>query len=81
MTRERGNMVDQINAEVDKATFIVREVSPHHRTILRQAAKARSMKMGDMLGQILEMYEATILHPEQTGREIMSAVGIEPVTR
>jgi hypothetical protein len=39
------------------------------------------MKMGDMLGQILEMYEATILHPEQTGREIMSAVGIEPVTR
>ena len=74
-------MVDQTASRAEKATFIVREVSAHHRTILRQAAKARSMKMGDMLGQILEMYEATILHPEQTGREIMSAVGIEPVTR
>ena len=74
-------MVDHTASRAEKATFIVREVSDHHRTILRQAAKARSMKMGDMLGQILEMYEATILHPEQTGREIMSAVGIEPVTR
>ena len=74
-------MVDQTASRAEKATFIVREVSDNHRNILRQAAKARSMKMGDMLGQILEMYEATILHPEQTGREIMSAVGIEPVTR
>ena len=74
-------MVDQTASRAEKATFIVREVSDHHRTILRQAAKARSMKMGDMLGQILEMYEATILHPDETGREIMSALGIEPVTR
>ena len=40
-----------------KTSFLVREVDEGSRTILREAAKARSINMGDMLGKFCEVYK------------------------
>ena len=64
-----------------KTSFLVREVDESSRIILREAAKARSINMGDMLGKFCEVYKIAIENPTLTAQEVIAKAGIKPVTR
>jgi hypothetical protein len=64
-----------------KKTFLIKEVDERHWQTLKASAQARGMKMGDMLGKMVEVHDYTVHHPNKSGEEILKANGVEAVTR
>ncbi len=64
-----------------KKTFLIKEVDERVWRTLKASAQTRGIKMGDMLGKMVDIHEYTVHNPNKSGEEILKANGVEPVTR